>query len=129
MAFNSGNVATFSLGGTDISQYTTSVKVDIQRDIKDIKPIGGAAASKLVGAYSGTVSLEGGWDPTLDALLSGLMLATTPATSAFLHKPAGAGGRTIGGSAYVASYTVTTPGDDTATWAAELAVAGTITDS
>jgi hypothetical protein len=126
VAFNSGNVATFSLGGTDISAYTTSVKVDIQRDIKDIAPIGGNAKTKLVGAYSGTVSLEGGWDPTLDALIAGLMLAATPATSAWSHKPAGAGGRTIAG---VASYTVTTPGDDTATWAAELAVAGAITDS
>lgn len=128
MPFNSGNVATFSLGGTDISQYVTSVSVNIERDIKDIKPIGGTAGSKLVGAYSGTISLEGGWDPTLDGIISALALAATPATSTFSHRPSGAGGRNISGSAYVASYRVDTPGDDTATWRAELAVAGTITD-
>jgi hypothetical protein len=129
MAFNSGNVATFSLGGTDISAFTTSVKVDIKRDVKAIKPIGGSATTNLVGAYDGTITLDGGWDPTLDALISPLMLAATPATSAFSHKPAGAGGRTIAGNAYVADYSVTTPGDDTAKWSCTLAVAGTITDS
>lgn len=129
MAFSSGNIATFSLGGTDISQYITSVDTDIKRDIKDIKPIGGSAVSKVVGPYAGTISLAGGYDPTLDGVISTLLLAATPATSAFLFKPTGAGGRTIGGSAYVASFKVTTPGDDTAKWTAELAVAGTITDA
>jgi hypothetical protein len=129
MAFSSGNIATFSIGGSDISAYTTSVDVDIKRDIKDVKPIGGAPASKVVGPYAGTVSLAGGYDPALDAIMSPLALATTPATSAFSHKPTGAGGRTIAGVAYVASFKVSTPGDDTAKWTAELAVAGTITDA
>jgi hypothetical protein len=129
MPFNSGNIATFTLGGTDLSQYITSVSVNIERDIKDIKPIGGAAATKLVGSYSGTVSLEGGYDPTLDGVLSALVLAATPATSTFSYHPSGGSGRAIAGSAYVASYRVDTPGDDTATWRSELAVAGTITDS
>jgi hypothetical protein len=129
MAFSSGNIATFTLGATDISQYVTSVSVNIERDIKDIKPIGGSAASKLVGAYSGTISLEGGYDPTLDGIMSALVLASTPTVSTFSYKPSGSGGRTIGGSAYVASFRVDTPGDDTATWRSELAVAGTITDS
>jgi hypothetical protein len=129
MPFGPGNVATFTLGGNNLSAYITSVSVNIERDIKDIKPIGGTAGSKIVGAYSGTISLEGGWDPTLDGIMSALMLAATPATSTFSHQPAGAGGRTIAGSAYVASYRVDTPGDDIATWRSELAVAGTITDT
>jgi hypothetical protein len=129
MAFSSGNVAQFTLGGSDLSAYITSVSANIERDIKDIKPIGGAAGTKLVGSYSGTISLEGGYDPALDAILSALVLAATPATSTFAYKPSGAAGRTIGGAAYVASFRVDTPGDDTATWRAELAVAGTITDA
>ena len=131
MPFSSGNIATFTLGGTDISAYITSVSIDISRDIKDIKPIGGMAGSKLVGAYSGTISLEGGYDPTLDGIMSGYMLAATPATAPFVYRPSGSGGgtRAIGGSAYVANYRVDTPGDDTAKWRSELAVAGTITDA
>jgi hypothetical protein len=129
MAFSSGNIATFTIGGSDISPYTTSVDVDVKRDIKEVKPIGGAAVSKVVGPYAGTVSLAGGYDPALDAIMSALVLAVTPTLTTFAHKPTGAGGRTIGGSAYVASFKVTTPGDDTAKWTAELAVAGTITDA
>lgn len=131
MPFSSGNIATFTLGGNDISQYITSVSLNTERDIKDIKPIGGTAGSKLVGAYSGTISLEGGYDPTLDGIMSALMLAATPAASAFVYRPAGAGGgtRAISGNAYVASYRVDTPGDDTATWRSELAITGTITDA
>jgi hypothetical protein len=129
MAFSSGNIAQFTLGASDISQYITSVSVNIERDIKDIKPIGGTAGSKLVGSYAGTISLEGGYDPALDAIISALVLAATPTTSTFAYKPSGASGRTIGGAAYVASFRVDTPGDDTATWRSELAVSGTITDS
>src|SRR5262252_2728092 len=127
MAFNSGNIATFLVGASDISQYTTSVSLDLTRDIKDIKPIGGSAVSKVVGPYAGTVSLEGGYDPALDAIMAPLMLATTPTTSTFTFRPAGSGGgtRAFTGSAYVATYRVDTPGDDTAKWRSELAVVGT----
>lgn len=129
MAFSSGSIATFSLGGTDISAYITSVDIDIKRDIKDIKPIGGSATTKVVGPYAGTIALAGGYDPALDAIISPLMLAATPATSTFSYKPTGAGGRTISGVGYVAAFKVTTPGDDTAKWTSELAVAGTIADA
>lgn len=127
MAFNSGNIATISIGGNDISQYTTSVSLDVTRDIKDIKPIGGSAVSKVVGPYAGTVSLEGGYDPALDNIMAPLMLATTPATQAFVYKPGGAAGTTLSGTGYIASYRVDAPGDDTAKWKSELAVVGTIT--
>jgi hypothetical protein len=131
MPFNSGNVATFSLGGNDISQYTTSVTLNLERNISDINPIGGAAISKLVGPYGGTISLEGGYDPVVDAILAAYMLATTPATIAFIYRPAGSGGgtRTISGNCYFSSYETATPGDDTATWTAELAISGTVTNA
>jgi len=131
MPFSSGNIATFSLGGNDISQYTTSVTFTLERDINDIVPIGGNAISKLVGPYGGTISLEGGYDPVLDGIISAMMLAATPATQAFIYRPAGSGGgtRTISGNCYVSSFEVDTPGDDTATWTSELAIVGTVTDT
>lgn len=131
MAFSSGNIATFSLGGNDISAYTTSVTLTLERDITDINPIGGNAISKLVGPYGGTISLEGGYDPVVDGILSAYMLAATPATLAFVYRPAGAGGgtRTISGNCYMSSYETDTPGDDTATWTSELAITGTVTNT
>jgi hypothetical protein len=131
MPFSSGNIATFSLGGNDLSPYVTSANISIERNINEINPIGGLAVSKLVGPYSGTISLEGGYDPAVDAILSAMMLAAVPALQVFAYRPAGsgAGTRVIGGSGYLASYEVDTPGDDTATWSAEVAVVGAITDA
>ena len=131
MPFSSGNIATFSLGGNDISAYTTSVKFSLERKINDIGPIGGASISKIVGPYGGTISLEGGYDPVLDGIMSAYMLATTPATIAFIYRPSGAGGgtRTLAGSCYMSTFEVDTPGDDTATWTSELAISGTVTDT
>lgn len=130
MPFSFGNIATFSLGGNDISQYVTSVTISLERDITDISPIGGSAISKLVGPYGGTLSVEGGYDATVDAILSAMMLAATPASQAFVYRPAGSGGgtRTLSGNCYVASYEIDTPGDDTATWSMELAIVGAVTD-
>lgn len=131
MPFSSGNIAQFSLGGNDLSAYVTSVNITIERNISDINPIGGNAVSKLVGPYATTISLEGGYDPTLDGILSAMILAATPALQAFIYRPSGSGGgtRAIGGSGYLASYEIDTPGDDTATWTAEVAVVGTVTDA
>lgn len=131
MPFNSGNIATAVLNGVDISQYVTTVSDDIKRDIKDVKPIGGSAVSKTVGPYMGTISLEGGYDPALDAVISPLMLAAVPATVTFVHRPAGSGGgtRAISCNVYVATFKVDTPGDDTAKWKSELAIVGTVTDA
>lgn len=131
MAFSFGNIATFSLAGNDISAYVTSVKISTDRDTTDIKPIGGNAISKLVGPYGGTISLEGGYDAAVDAILAPLMFATTPAAQAWIYRPAGsgAGTRSMSGSAYVSSYEIDTPGDDTATWTLELAIVGTITSA
>lgn len=131
MAFSSGNIAQFTIGGNDISAYTTSASISIERDVTDITPLGGNAVAKLVGPYGGTISLEGGYDPALDAIMSGFILAATPALQTFTYRPSGsgAGTRAISGSCYVASFDVETPGDDTATWSAELAVVGTITDA
>lgn len=131
MPFSFGNIATFSLGGNDISQYVTSVTISVERDITDINPIGGSAISKLVGPYGATLSVEGGYDATVDAILSAMMLATTPVSQAFVYRPAGSGGgtRTVSGNCYVSSYEIDTPGDDTATWSMELAVVGAITDA
>ena len=129
MAFSSGAISQFTFGGTDISPYTTSASISIERDITDINPIGGNPVSKVVGPYAATISLEGAYDPTVAAIFEASILAAVPATATFAYRPSGSGGgtRSFSGSAYVASWGVDTPGDDTATWSAELAVSGTVT--
>lgn len=121
MPFSGGNVAEFSFGGTNISAFTSSVSMDSKRDIKDLNVIGGNTVSHTVGPASTTISLEGFFDPTLDALLAAAMFAATPAVHTFSYVVQGTGD-TFTGSGYLASYKIDTPGDDSAKWTAEIAV-------
>lgn len=129
--FNHGNIAKFMLGASSLDQWVTSVSTDMSREIQDVRPIGGNAVSKVVGPYSGTISVEAGYDPALDAIIAPLFLASSPTSSTFSHQPSGAGGgtRTIAGSALVASYRVDTSGSDVAGIRFTLAIVGTVTNS
>lgn len=129
MPFNTGNIATFTVGGTDLSPYTTLVTFDAKRDIKSVRPIGGAAVSNVVGPYGVTVTIEGAYDPVVDAALSPMLFTNPPPLEAVTFRPTGSAGRTLSGSGYLASFRVDTPGDDTAKWRAEVAIAGTVTDA
>jgi hypothetical protein len=129
--FNHGNIANFTLASQDLSDWVTNVSVDLQREIKDVRPIGANPVSKVVGPYAGTISVECAYDKVLDAIIAPLFLAATPTTSTFDHEPSGSGGsnRSITGSALVASYRVDTSGSDTAGLRFTLAVVGTVTNS
>lgn len=130
-AFNHGNVAKLTLAAQDLSQWVTSASTDLQREIKDVRPIGGSAVSKVVGPYAGTISCEAGYDAALDAILSPIFLAATPTSSTFSHQPSGSGGgtRSIAGNALMATYRVDTSGSDVAMIRFTLAIVGTVTDS
>ena len=129
--FNHGNISKFTLASNSLDQWVTNVSTDLQREIKDVRPIGGNAVSKVVGPYSGTINVEAAYDAALDAILSPIFLAATPTSSTFSHQPSGSGGgtRTIAGSALMATYRVDTSGSDTAGIRFTLAIVGTVTDS
>jgi hypothetical protein len=131
MAFSHGNIANFTLGATDLSDWVTSASFDGSREIRDVRPIGGNPVSRVVGPYMATINLEGAYDPALDAILSPIFLAAVPATSTFDFEPSGTGGsnRSFTGSAYLATYRVDASGSDVATWRATLAVVGTVTNA
>jgi hypothetical protein len=131
MAFSHGNIANFTLGAANLSNYVTSASFDGSREIRDVRPIGGQPVSRVVGPYMATINLEGAYDPALDAILAPIFLASTPATSTFDFEPSGTGGsnRSFTGSAYLATYRVDASGSDVATWRATLAVVGTVTNA
>jgi hypothetical protein len=130
-SFNHGNISKFTLGGTSMDQWTTSTSLDMTREIKDIRPIGGAAVSRVVGPYMSTLSVEFGYDPALDAILSPIFLASTPTSSTFSFQPAGSGGgtHTFSGSALMATYRTDASGSDVAKISATFAVVGTVTST
>jgi len=130
-SFNHGNISKFTLGGTSMDQWTTSTSLDMTREIKDIRSIGGAAVSRVVGPYMSTLSVEFGYDPALDAILSPIFLASTPTASTFSFQPAGSGGgtHTFSGSALMATYRTDASGSDVAKISATFAVVGTVTST
>lgn len=129
MAFNHGNIANFTLGANDLSDYVTSASIDGTREIRDIRPIGSNPVSRVVGPYMATINLEGAYDPTFDAIMAPLFLAASPATATFDFEPAGSGQRSFTGNALVATYRVDASGSDVATWRVTLAVVGTVANA
>ncbi len=129
--FNHGNVSKFTYNSVSMDQWVTSTSLDITREIKDVRPIGGNPVSRVVGPYMGTINVEFGYDPALDAILSPLFLAATPVSNAFAFQPAGSGGSThsFSGSALLATYRTDASGSDVATIRATFAVVGTITST
>lgn len=130
-SFSHGNIANFTFSSQDLSDWVTSASFDGTREIRDVRPIGSNPVSRVVGPYMATINLEGAYDPALDAILSPIFLAATPASAAFDFEPSGTGGsnRSFTGSALMATYRVDASGSDVATWRATLAVVGTVTNS
>src|SRR3954467_6193516 len=130
-SFNHGNISKFAYNSVTLDSWVTSTSLDITREIKDVRPVGGAAVSRAVGPYMGTINVEFGYDPALDAILSPLFLAATPASNAFSFQPAGSGGgtHTFSGNALMATDGVDASGSDVAMIKATFAVVGTITST
>ncbi len=130
MAFAIGS-ATVVLDGNDLSQYVDNVDFDITSDIKTFQPIGGNAATKQPGNYSGTATMKGANDPSLEAILAPLALASPKVLKSFVFRPTGTGvgSRSVSCNVYVASFRRSSPGDNFATWTSDLAISGTITNT
>lgn len=129
--FNHGNISKFNFSSNVLDSWIESTSLDLTREIKDVRPIGGAAVSRVVGPYMGTITCDAGYDPALDAILSPIFLASTPASASFNFQPSGSGGsnRSFQGVALLATYRVDASGSDVAKIHFTLAVVGTVTNT
>lgn len=139
MAFSHGKGGAFRLDNaagslTDISTYLDDISfpqtVETGETTTFQSP--GSAKTYVVGLRDTTLSLSGRYDPTIDALLSGVIEAQesgTLATASFEFGPAGSASSAIRytGEAIVTSYDMTTPVGDVVTFTAELQVTGPVT--
>lgn len=131
MAFGHGKSAVFKLddsGGslTDISAYVRSVSPKRSADTADVTCFGAAVKSYIAGLTDMTISVEGVFDPTADAILH----AALGAIKTWEFGPQGSGGGSIKYTAegFVTSYTCGDASVDGAvTWSAEIQVTGTLT--
>jgi hypothetical protein len=122
--FVPGSDSVVTLDGNDISDWVTSSSIQSTRKITDVQPIGGNPVSKVVGATSSTINLDGGLDDDIDDIIAPLYNAADAVT---FSRTVVTSGLTESCSVYVANYNRDAPGDGYSKWTATLAVVGTIT--
>lgn len=124
MAFQSGGVAVFLYGGTNVSTYLKSVTMTPSREIKDLKRLGGAQMAKITDVVGTEYKIEGWFDPIPDALFGTAVLSGTPIADTFKYGPQGTANNApkYSGNAYVADYEVSTDAEDPGSFTVTLAV-------
>jgi hypothetical protein len=78
MAFVHGKNAVFSIDNaatslTDITAYVTGVDFPRTADTAETSVFGVSSKTYVVGLKDATISIEGVWDPTVDAVLDGIL--------------------------------------------------------
>lgn len=87
MAFKHGTYAEFTLGAVDISDYIEGIDISFDRDTADIRTLGGSWGTSLPGVKSVSGSIDGVFDPTLDAAVFAAWTGDTAV--AFVYYPQG----------------------------------------
>lgn len=117
---------------TDYSQYIRTTGLNRARDMYDITTLGLNDRAFVGGLRNNTHTLEGPFDPTMDAFLSAALDATARAFEYFPAGEASGGGADAthpkySGSYLISSYDTTTPVDNVAGFTANIQFTGTIT--
>jgi hypothetical protein len=122
-----GTKATLSVAGTALEGYVETTEMNLQRELAELRHLGGTAVGRLAGLRNCTFTAEGDYDSTID---SALYTAWSGAASvAVVFKPAGAGGATYSLSAWIESYTVRAAANAAVRFTINLSSDGTITKS
>lgn len=136
MAFSAGTDAVLYLhdGSTlvDVSAFIRTTGLNRARDMYDVTTLGLNDRAFVGGLRNNTHTLEGSFDPTMDAFLSAALDATARAFEYFPAGEAGGGGEDAThpkytGSYLIASYDTTAPVDGMAGFSANIQFTGTIT--
>lgn len=117
---------------TDVSEYIRTTGLNRARDMYDITTLGLNDRAFVGGLRNNTHTLEGPFDPTMDAFLSAALDAVARAFEYFPAGEASGGGEDATHPKYtgqylIASYDTTTPVDNVAGFTANIQFTGTIT--
>lgn len=132
MAFSHGKDFQVQLGSAgspavlvDISAYCTSCSFPREKETAETSAFSDASKSRVAGLVDGSFSLEGIFDPTIDAQLEGL-LEYTGIDLDFQIDPQ-VGGPSYDGHCICTSYEITGSVGDAVTWSAEFEITGDVT--
>jgi len=133
MAYSHGSKAVIKFGTsgtpatpTDISTYVKTVSFPEEAETHETTTLGATAKSYIAGLKDATISIDGVFDPTVDAHLSGILGMDNVA---FEYGPQGgtSGSVKYSGNCICTSYETETPVDDAGTFSAEFQVTGGVT--
>lgn len=131
MAFSHGKDFVFKIGtagipGTpvDISQYLTGVSFPREKETAETTTMGKASKTRIAGLVDGSISIEGNYDPTVDAQLEAL-LEHTGTPPSFDIKPQVAG-ISYTGQCICTSYEVNGDVGSQLTFSAEFEITGDV---
>lgn len=127
MAFLPGSAATFSFGGTDISQYVEDVKFHPMRKSNDLPVLGGLPVRKLMDPTSSEIDVSGWIDPTVTALFTTHMSEATPTTSVCIYRPQGGSNPSRTGNGFVTDYQEDTAATGPGKFTAKIEIDGAVT--
>lgn len=132
MAFAHGKGTVFKVDDaagalTDISAFLASVGFPRSAGTAGVTTFGDSDKEFIPGLKEGTISIEGKWDPTVDALLSGILGNAT--TKTFEYGPDGSavGKVKYTGECILTSYEDSSPVEDAAGFSAEFQITGAVT--
>jgi len=130
MARVHSKVTIVSVGGSDLSIYTTSSELEKTTDTHDSTAYGPDAKEYTPGLNDATFSLEGWYDNTATTgprpVLEGVFAANAAAAILRQLEGAGSGLPQDSFNGIMTSYTETSPVADICTWSADFQVTGPV---
>ncbi len=126
--FESGEVATLTLGGVDISEYCESIKLDRKGKEDRHRMLGSSGVVVLVQDPENTLTVDGLIDPTVAAVFTTNQGSGKPLV-AFIYGPQGPAGMQRTGFCRIVDYDEETSGDKAGMFKATCAINGAVIDS
>ncbi|MDA8219192.1 MAG: hypothetical protein M0Z94_16425 [Dehalococcoidales bacterium] len=127
MAFSHGSKATFKLDNSagalqDLTLYITTIKMPEEIDKAETTVLNKTSRTFIPGLIGHTISVEGKFDPTLDAHMDGIKGLIGTFNYAPAGGPVGATKPMYSGECLLTSYEIDTDTEDTAGWSAEFQI-------
>lgn len=132
MAFTHGKKAVFKVDNSaaalqDITAYVNRVGFPRTVDVAEVSSLGDNAKEYIVGLSDARVTIEGKFDPTPDAILSGILGQDASVTFEYGPEGGTTGKVRFTGEAILVSYEKTSGLDDASGFTAEFQVTGAVT--
>lgn len=132
MAFVHGKDTNFQIDDkdgslTDISAYLTNVDFPQTQETADTTVFTNTARTFIVGLRSATISIQGNWDSTMDAVFRNMATAGNSRTFKFGPAGSGSGNVQYTGECHLTNFQIGAPVGDKDTFNAQFQVTGAVT--